>query len=207
MKRGRMAPVGFSALMDTQSNEVLTIKGWLPLSWTIAQRGDLRDREQVMAANESLLRVLSTLEESRRTYGEDLDHQSVDALGRMEAKLNLMLAYVSQLLTHYRPLPGSVHAVLHGDRLGWTAPDGPALGAYVRIELYLNPQTASPLVFFGCVTEHQRTAEGVHLEVHFDSLGEAVQSELDRLIFRHHRREIRRQRGQPEEGAATPPKS
>lgn len=193
--------------MDTQSDEVLTIKGWLPLSWTLAERGDLRTREQTMAANESLLRVLSTLDESRRTYGEDLDHQAVDALGRMEAKLNLMLAYVSQLLTHYRPLPGSVHAVLHGDRLGWTATDGPGLGAYVQIELYLNPQIPSPLVFFGFVAEHQRTAEGVHLEVRFDSLGEAVQSELDRLIFRHHRREIRRQRRQPEEGGGTPPKT
>lgn len=180
--------------MSDFSDEILTIKGWLPLRWTPAGEQALRSGEQAMAANENLLKALAIIEERKIGLGEEHDGKVSEALLRMEAKINLLMTYTSQILTHYQPLPEKVQTVLHADRVVWVAADGPPVAAHVSVELYLNLQIPSPLIFFGHVTERTRIAEGERSEMVFDPLSPEVQEWLEKIIFRHHRREIRRQR-------------
>jgi hypothetical protein len=55
-------------------------------------------------------------------------------------------------------------------------------------ELFIHPQVPRPLRLFGTITESD-PASG-HVRLHFDAFSEAEADQLERLIFRAHRRQV-----------------
>lgn len=116
-------------------------------------------------------------------------------LVRLEARLNLLLAAVGELLAIQRPPPPVRGVRLAGHWIEWDAPVPPAPGEVVAVGLYLNPCVPDPITLPARV-EAVTAGAGEHARVRA-ALLEApatVRNALEKLIFRYHRRRIAEQR-------------
>ena len=191
----------------------LVMEAVLPLAWEEAgaasgvpttaggpdERGvampPLPTRVSLAAANERLLRV-ALLSDEHPLERSDEEGGHPGELLRIESKLDLVLELLSELLaTATEPLP------LHPVRLGaagleWRqAGTLPAAGDRVMIRLLPDPLLPRPLSLPGRVLK----VDDGRVLVRFEAIGETVADLLQRLVFRHHRRQVAQMRqGSPE---------
>jgi len=131
------------------------------------------------AGNELLLRTVTVLEEKAEL--DETEPLSVE-LHRQDLKLSLLLDMVGSLLLQNRILPPPRMVVFTAERLRFegnlqvTAP-----GQYCRISLYIEPGVPRALVLFG-----QLQPDTTMLV--FNGVNQQVRDQIDKYIFRHHRR-------------------
>lgn len=159
--------------------------GNLPLSIELLAEAP-REQELVRAneGNELLLRSVSALEEKI-----DLDESDEIAqeLRRQDMKLNLILDLIGGLLQQYQVIPQAreLQLTAGGLRLGRAL--NSAAPQYCRIQLYIEPAIPKPLTLFGqCHTSSQADMT----DIVFNGVSQIVTDNLDKFIFRHHRRRI-----------------
>jgi hypothetical protein len=160
--------------------EVRPVK-WVPLSGSV---------DTVLAAsfserNVRLLQALAAIED----HGvSDKPDEATPDLMRLDFKINLLLDLVGQLLVANRPQPAAVAIRFNAHGAVWhcTAPLPPA-GSHGIVEIHLRDFLAEPLRLPGTLAEVTAAAEAT---VRFAPVGEPVADLLERLIFRHHRRQV-----------------
>jgi len=82
----------------------------------------------------------------------------------------------------------------HG--LEWLAREGrPAPGVRGLLALYVNPAFPQPLTLPGRVVAHRAGADGLWAQFEFEGLSPPVSELIEKLVFRHHRRQIAEARG------------
>jgi hypothetical protein len=139
----------------------------------------------VTERNVRLLQALAAIED--HGVAEKPDESAPD-LARLDFKINLLLDLVGQLLVANRPSPAPVAIRFNAHGAVWQAPAPlPQAGGQGILEIYLRDFLAAPLRLVGTLT--QVAADG-EVKVRFAPVGEAVADLLERLIFRHHRRQI-----------------
>lgn len=160
----------------------------LPARWTPQDLSAIAS-ERLAEHAEGLLRTMALVEE---TYSDDPEERgNVDLpMHRVEAKLQLLLEMVGSLLARQSDLPGS--RTIRWSRLGLSlevdeAADPDATGI---IELQLLPWLPQllclPCRVLACVAEGERFRAWLA----FDPLSPALETALERHLFRRHRRAI-----------------
>ena len=147
-----------------------------------------------MHADAALLRALAVLDGNLPETERDLSTPTNKALDRLEAKIDLTLALVIQLLGRQTDLPPLRHAVLRAATLDWTADEAPAAGLGV-VSLYLSPKLPLPLMLPARIAEIAESPAGFRVHAGFAHLDEEVQEWLERTVFRHHRRAVQKMHG------------
>ncbi len=143
--------------------------------------------------NSRFLKALAALSDVAPEAGEEIP-QTAAELQRLDLKLNLLLEIVGQLLANQRTLPAPTQVRLGHMGIEWVAQDCPPSGAQVCIEVYLRSELPSPLKFHGVAVlvdaEHGSESAGQRVQVRFVGLNSALQDDLEKFIFRRHRRSI-----------------
>jgi len=168
----------------------LAYEGALPVEWRPrSEPYTPTELEQLNVANERILRLLTALEEQH--HPELLDeHGTGHELARVELKVNLLLDLVSQLLVRQQTLPPATAIRLNGLGVQWRQPAGtPAPGGTGEVVIYLNPELPSPLRLPAVIH-----AAAEQVEAHFQGLSDALVDVLEKMIFRHHRRQVAQSR-------------
>jgi hypothetical protein len=158
----------------------------LPVNWApLAGSMDAALATSFTKRNVRLLQALAAIED----HGvADKPDESAPDLTRLDFKINLLLDLVGQLVVanHPRPAPVAIRFNSQGARWHATAPL-PLAGTQGVAEIHLRDFLAEPLRLPGTLTEV--AADGA-LTVRFVPVGEPLADLLERLIFRHHRRQV-----------------
>ncbi len=140
-------------------------------------------------SNELFLRSLNTLEEvpcGRFEVGEtggDLQPE----LERLDIKPNLLMELVGHVLSRQLGMPPRADVRLGRAGMAWRGPrQPPQCGTDLVVDLYVQPRYPRPLELPGRTT----AVRDGWVELEFLGLNEAVEEGLQRLIFRHHRRDV-----------------
>jgi len=158
----------------------------LPVNWRpLAGAVDATVAAGFVERNVRLLQALAAIED----HGvSDKPEESGPDLTRLDFKINLLLDLVGQLLVANRPRPAAVAIRFNAQGAVWQAPaplpqaDRPGIA-----EIHLRDFLAEPLRLLGTLTTVSAAGE---VTVRFNPVGEPVAELLERLIFRHHRRQV-----------------
>lgn len=156
---------------------------WEPLPGPPSEVGEVSGN----LANEELLGNLLILDEAIAEPEEDTQQEH---WRRVEAKLDLMLSLLGEMLAGQRGLPAARPVRLGGDVLcidGITDQPLPAAGEWLRVQLYLMPGIPRPLMV---AAEVLPTEAPDRLLLRLTGLPETTQNLLERFVFRQHRRAI-----------------
>jgi len=158
----------------------------LPVGWSALGGGT----ETAMAAgfterNVRLLQALAAIEDHGVSEKPD---ESAPDLARLDYKINLLLDLVGQLVVANRPRPATTPIRFNARGAIWHAPQlASQAGQTGMAEIHLRDFLAEPLRLVGTLT--QVSPEG-EVTMRFVPVGEALADLLERLIFRHHRRQV-----------------
>ena len=167
----------------------------LPLSLEKGQVDPAR-RGRLMLDNLALLKALLVMDDHLL-----MEDDNREAISSLETKIDLLLLLVGKGIQGLEPLPTSYSCALGAEDLYWettSSAEFPHEHGPVCVALFLRPRIAMPLFLPGTlqmsVTQPEGSAETLsRYHLHFQ-LDARVQESLDRLIFRHHRRSIARQK-------------
>ena len=166
----------------------------ISLVWQVVD--DLPSDNELVRINEDnsrFLKALAALNEGPPEAGEELP-QTAAELQRLDLKLNLLLEMVGELLASQRTLPAPTKVKLGHAGIEWLAEKHPPSGAQICIDVYLRSELPSPLKFHGLAviadSEKTSTNTGKRVQVRFAGLNPTLQDDLEKFIFRRHRRSI-----------------
>ncbi len=148
-----------------------------------------------------VLAAVSTLEHSDALGRSDSGENSSPELQDIRARLDLLVALVSQL--HMRDaggqFPQRAEVTISADQIEWVSTEPVAVGVGV-LELFLSDGYPEPLRLAGEVTLIPLAdggSPGNLISFRPSTLDDDVDDALRRHVFRHHRREIARKQAQP----------
>ncbi len=167
------------------------LDGVFPLDWA-DELNPPQARAEVMADNNTLLRALLMLDDPPVSH--DAEHGRSDPIQNLERRVDLLLLMASTALRGLGSLPPERPCALSTRKLRWVSEAPLELGRRLWARIYLRHRIALPLMLPGRITELQPDRGQFWHTLELDALDQQVQNDLDRLIFRHHRRQVARQR-------------
>ena len=134
-------------------------------------------------ANLTLLNGLAALDKP----GADLHADNPDSpqLQRLEAKIDLGLQMLGQLLNANAPLPPQQNVLLSAQALAWRCTTPPP-ASELHLQLFIDSRIPQPLQLKARLDGQQ----GEYWVVRFVDVPETLQVALDRAVFRWHRRQV-----------------
>jgi hypothetical protein len=112
----------------------------------------------------------------------------IHELQRLEFKVNILLRLAAELALRNSGLPSAQRIRLTSRALEWFGEAAPAAGSTGLLAVYVNAALPQP-VKIPCVVAGERLQDNVRAaQLRFTGLSDAVIEQLDKLIFRHHRR-------------------
>jgi len=167
----------------------------MPLSWS--DRGEEAAHDnyiRIAEHNAHILRCVNLLEEQHRERGEE-EAESDSALMRLEAKVDMLLEMVAKLDQRLSQIPASGVVSISSQGIEWSCSDSPpTVGGNIWINLYVDNRIPEAMQIPATVLTVDEGAGGYTVAARFVALGEQVQEQLEKLIFRHHRRMIAQSR-------------
>jgi Atypical PilZ domain, cyclic di-GMP receptor len=161
----------------------------LPVVWTPGPLAEGLALARLNADNHQLLGAEASLDEVR--VHEALKDESpalVQELQRLEYKVNILLRLTAELALRNSGLPAAHRVRMTSHALEWFGEQAPAAGSTGLLSVYINSALPQP-VKFSCVVAGERTQDEMRaVQFRFIGLSDAVVEQLDKLIFRHHRR-------------------
>jgi hypothetical protein len=168
-------------LYDELAYEEVRPVRWAPLTGSV-------DTAQAASFTERNIRLLQALAAIEDHGVSDKPDEATPDLMRLDFKINLLLDLVGQLLVANRPQPAAVAIRFNAHGAVWRCAEPlPVAGGQGIVEIHLRDFLAEPLRLLGTLAEV--TPEG-EATVRFAPVGEPVADLLERLIFRHHRRQV-----------------
>jgi len=148
---------------------------------------------KVNESNELFLRAVTVLGSAASDTTED-DSVVTGEIARLDLKVNMLLDLVSQLIYAQSDIPPRTEVTVGAESLAWSAKELPQPGSTVFMQVYIQHGTPKPLCFYGdIVSTAEEHANGI-ARVNYQGLSSATRGWLEKLIFRHHRREVAYQR-------------
>lgn len=151
----------------------------LPLSWNLLEPAIPSNTH----SNHLVFTLLDNLEEPVY-HKPDAEHAS--EFLRIEAKLNILMQLVGQLLQSRQSLPPMHRIRFTSDSLAWRVDQPPAMGSLLLVSLFPEARIPLALTFEAKVVGH----EDMWLEVDMHGLNEEEQAMWSRWVFRQHRRHV-----------------
>ena len=162
----------------------LAYQDTLPVAWrSLPGAVDPAYAASLAERNTRLLQACAAIEDHSPEREDDVAPE----LLRIDAKINLLLDLMGQLLTANRPRPTPVPVRFNTLGATWPAATAttPATGSQGLVLLYLRDYLPEALRLPGHITE---VGANRRIKVRFAPLGEATADLMEKLIFRHHRR-------------------
>jgi atypical PilZ domain-containing cyclic di-GMP receptor len=161
----------------------------LPVVWTAGPLAEELTLARLNADNHQLLGAESSLDEVR--VHEALKDESpalVHELQRLEYKVNILLRLTAEIALRNSGLPPAQRVRLTSRALEWFGEQTPAVGATGLLAVYINSALPQPMRI-PCIVAGERFQDNVRgVQMRFSGLSDAVVEQIDKLIFRHHRR-------------------
>jgi hypothetical protein len=152
----------------------------LPLSWTVLPE----EAPSLTPDNHLLFSLLDKLEEP---VAHNMDAETANELFRIDAKLNIIMQLLGQVLQNRQPLPAATTIRFSSDSLAWqVAAPPPSVGSRMQISLYPDPGIPLAITF----TARVREVAEPWMEVDMHGLHEEELAIWSRWVFRQHRRQI-----------------
>lgn len=184
----------FQEFNGLSGGDAVRLEGQLPLAWALPPE-DPAALQEVMADNHVLLRALLAMDEA--AGAAEADHVR-DGIQSLERRLDLLLLMASAALRGMGGVPPFFPCALTAHSLRWASAEALGVGQHLWVRIYLRQRVAMPLVLPGVVVEEHVLQDHSHCRtLEFTGLEPAVKRVLERLIFRHHRRDVARQRSSP----------
>ncbi|NOY63448.1 MAG: hypothetical protein GXP10_09940 [Gammaproteobacteria bacterium] len=182
---------------DNPLGESVAYDALLPFRWQhlevppagAAQSGLQSVDEQ--AASEALLRTLLVLDDARIELGEEHEALSQE-LVRLDFKINLMLDMVAEIYRRQLDMPSERQIRLGGAHAEWHDSSPPQMGERLRLEIYLSQKYSRPIYLLGqvIVVEASPAGDSARVVVELIGLSEPLQAQLEKFLFRQHRRAV-----------------
>jgi Atypical PilZ domain, cyclic di-GMP receptor len=138
--------------------------------------------------NARLLQAHEALDEPASADKGDDDSPHAAEIARLDFKVNLLLDLVGQLVTANMARPVAVPVRINACGASWQSADSPpTLGAVGQLQVHISDALAQPLLLPGRIAAVSDTGL---VRARFELLGEVVAGQLERLVFRRHRRRI-----------------
>ncbi len=170
--------------------EGLSFTDNISITWNTAEhRPDDAQLATLNESNESFLRTASAIGEFFTDVAEEDTATSQDII-RLDLKLNLILDLVGQLIYKQLDIPAMSLVTISSSEVAWQCTDVPEPGQMIFIEAYVQHGTPKPLCFYGEVVSDKQEHSCGHVRARYLGLNGSVQTWLDKLIFRHHRRAV-----------------
>lgn len=164
----------------------------IAIAWSPApEELDTTHLAMVNASNEEFLRAVSVIGDVGGLKElPDGSGMAAQELQRLDLKLNLVLDLVSTLIYHQLDIPDPDDVAVSASGVNWAGDVLPASNAMVYLRLYIQRGLPKPLCCYGRVVSGDKAHSSGRCEVEFVGLSGAAKSWLEKLIFRHHRREV-----------------
>ncbi|WP_428634203.1 PilZ domain-containing protein [Sedimenticola sp.] len=174
----------------------VSFKGNMLLRWEQRTIDEPSHRLESVEKNERVLKALLLSQDIHHEYADEPGERAAADLARVEAKLDLLLDMLSQLLRNEQRAATEASVLLWLEGASWLTADEqlPAVGDPLWLSLFIDSRLAQPLTLPAVVTEVKQQAAQSEIVVAFEVLDEPVEELLSRLIFRHHRRMIAQQK-------------
>jgi hypothetical protein len=161
----------------------------LPVVWTAGPLAEGLALARMNADNHQLLAAEASLDEVR--VHEALKDESpalVQELQRLEYKVNILLRLTAELALRNNGLPPPQRVRLTSRALEWFGDQRPVVGSTGLLAVYINSALPQPIKI-PCVVVGERTQEDAcAVQMRYSGMSDAVVEQIDKLIFRHHRR-------------------
>ena len=161
----------------------------LPVVWTAGPLAEGLALARLNADNHQLLGAEASLDEVR--VHEALKDESpalVQELQRLEYKVNILLRLTAELALRNSGLPPAQRVRMTSRALEWFGEQIPAVGSTGLLAVYINSALPQPVKISCVVAGERKQDDSRAAQLHFSGMSDAVVEQLDKLIFRHHRR-------------------
>ena len=186
-------------------SDQLSFQDTLPLACeALASPPTFNDFMRFDDRNASLLKTLASEDQSRREPEPSLE-ALMQEIDRLDQKLNLITELLADLVRREVVVPAAQAFRLSSAGVSFDLGEGQSVGQgdWVKVSLFLLPNVPRPLEFAGkVVVTDPAFVPGDWQTVVFEQVNEVVESSLDRLVFKHHRREVAMRRAEREAGGA-----
>ena len=159
----------------------------LPLDWRPL---DAEAQSLNTEHNHLVFSLLDNLDEPAFQKSES-EHAS--ELMRLDAKLNVIMQLLGQLLQSRQSPQAAVAIRFSSDTLAWRVAQAPAIGSRLQVSLY--PDQTIPLALRFEARVLAVTDQWMEVDMH--GLGEDEQASWSRWVFRQHRRQVAQARSFP----------
>ena len=166
------------------SESGISLHARLPLAWAATHAFPQPLLAEWMHGNLVCLQALAALESHEKEI--DASATGEHAAGRVEAKVDLLLQLVGELMRKQQPSLPSVEVMLAAHEVIWDAAAPIAAGSEGVLTLFLSPRLHWPLT----LPVHITGAQGTKVHAKLFHLSEDVQEWLKHTLFRYHRRAL-----------------
>jgi hypothetical protein len=172
-------------------HEELAYADVLPLSFTpLAESPAPAVLASWTERNLRMLQAAAALDEQGPHDKADDEMPGAAQIQRIDLKVNLLLELVGDLIATSQARPPAVPLHFNAQGIVWSphsdAPR-PRSNSAGRVEIYLRSALVRPLTFTGQVIEADGTGP---IQLRFDPLAEVIADQIEKLVFRRHRRRI-----------------
>lgn len=144
-----------------------------------------QENQQVLLADAALDDQLPHAEKK-----VDEEHELAEDIQRLENKVNMLIQLVARLVSRQSALPPVRSIRLHADGLEWLLGGDEVWPGVGIVSLHVSRHFPEPLRLPGRILGSVTDVEGQWLRFEFAGLTPVVTDLLERLVFRHHRRQI-----------------
>lgn len=175
----------------SQLSNSLAYEDMLPLSWEVMDEGSQAiNLARVAEQNEHVLHCINLLSD-QITEKVDDESETESALLRLEAKVNLILEMLSKLAGDRDDIPQPVQVRVAATGIEWICMEQqPAEGDRIWIQLHIDNRVPEAVCLPAQVEAVAAASSGAVVFARFEDIGSGVQDQLEKLIFRHHRRMV-----------------
>lgn len=162
----------------------------LPLSWTALDYLQEPQAEQWQHDSVALLRALAVFEAPVAETDRDVSSAAGKSMERLEAKLDMALNLMMQLVRQQVELPAPHSVILRAHSMEWVGETVPETNQSILVSLYLSPKLPQPLCIPATVVALDKTNTSTRVQAKFTHLNQEMEDWLERTLFRFHRRSI-----------------
>ncbi len=164
----------------------------LPVAWRDVTPADPADTARIaslMHDNVLTLQALAALETAHSASSTDRDNERAPVdhhNARLEAKIDLMLHWMAQLLLERHPLPPPSDMVLSAHAIDWACPVALTAGSEGIISIFLARGMPAALNLPARVIHYEQG----RAQANFLHMSNDAQEWWERTLFRYHRRAL-----------------
>ena len=160
----------------------------LPVGWRrLAQPLDDAAVTSLTDRNVRTLQVALAIEEQGAVEKTDEKSPHAADLARLEAKVNLVVDLLGQLLAANQRRPAASGIRFNALGAAWRSATPPQVGENGLLDIYLRECRAQPITLIGRI---MRVSPEGEVRASFTPPGEATSDLLEKLAFRRHRRQV-----------------